>query len=38
MFRDLNGIAMWMAYSTFFARLGATEIANHYGRLFQKTG
>src|SRR5580658_3144195 len=38
MFRDLNGIAMWMAYSTFFARLGASEIASHYGRLFQKTG
>jgi uncharacterized protein (TIGR02421 family) len=38
MFRDLNGIAMWMAYSTFFARLGATEIADHYGRLFETTG
>jgi uncharacterized protein (TIGR02421 family) len=38
MFRDLNGIAMWMAYSTFFTRLGTTEIANHYGTLFDKTG
>jgi uncharacterized protein (TIGR02421 family) len=38
MFRDLNGIAMWMAYSTFFARLGATEIAHHYRTLFDKAG
>jgi uncharacterized protein (TIGR02421 family) len=34
MFRDLNGVAIWMAYSTFFSRLGGEAIAEHYGRLF----
>jgi uncharacterized protein (TIGR02421 family) len=38
MFRDLNGLAMWMAYSTFFTRLDTAEIANHYGTLFDRTG
>jgi uncharacterized protein (TIGR02421 family) len=38
MFRDLNGLAMWMAYSTFFARLDTTEIASYYGKLFARTG
>ena len=38
MFRDLNGIAMWMAYSTFFARLGTAEITEHYGKLFAQVG
>ena len=38
MFRDLNGLAMWMAYSTFFARLDTTEIANYYGKLFARMG
>ncbi len=38
MFRDLNGLAMWMAYSTFFTRLDTAAIAKHYGRLFEKTG
>ncbi len=34
MFRDLNGLAIWMAYSTFFSQLGGDAIAEHYGRLF----
>jgi uncharacterized protein (TIGR02421 family) len=38
MFRDLNGLAMWMAYSTFFAQLDTTEIGNYYGKLFAKVG
>jgi len=38
MFKDLNGLAMWMAYSTFFARLGTAEIAGYYGKLFDRTG
>jgi len=38
MFKDLNGLAMWMAYSTFFARLGTAEIAEYYGKLFDRTG
>jgi len=35
MFRDLNGLAIWMAYSTFFSRLGGEAIADHYARLFE---
>lgn len=38
MFRDLNGLAIWMAYSTFFSQLGGPEILEHYGRLFAKAG
>ncbi|MGO9833044.1 MAG: flavohemoglobin expression-modulating QEGLA motif protein [Polyangiaceae bacterium] len=34
MFRDLNGLAIWMAYSTFFAQLGGEAISAHYARLF----
>src|SRR5580700_7837378 len=34
MFRDLNGLAIWMAYSTFFCQLGGDAIADHYARLF----
>jgi uncharacterized protein (TIGR02421 family) len=35
MFRDLNGLAIWMAYSTFFSQLGGDAIAEHYARLFE---
>jgi uncharacterized protein (TIGR02421 family) len=38
MFRDLNGLAIWMAYSTFFSQLGGDAIAEHYGRLFARAG
>ncbi len=38
MFRDLNGLAMWMAYSTFFTQLGGEAIADYYGKLFARTG
>ncbi len=38
MFRDLNGVAIWMAYSTFFAQLGAEAISDHYAKLFARTG
>ncbi len=38
MFRDLNSLAVWMAYSTFFARLGGEAIADHYGKLFARSG
>ena len=37
MFRDLNGLAIWMAYSTFFSQLGGEAIAEHYGRLFERS-
>jgi uncharacterized protein (TIGR02421 family) len=36
MFRDLNGLAIWMAYSTFFSQLGGEAIAEHYARLFER--
>ena len=36
MFRDLNGLAIWMAYSTFFSQLGGDAIADHYARLFAR--
>lgn len=35
-FRDLNGLAIWMSYSTFFTRLGGAEVSEHYARLFKK--
>lgn len=38
MFRDLNGLAIWMAYSTFFGRLGSEEIAEYYAKLFSRVG
>jgi uncharacterized protein (TIGR02421 family) len=38
MFRDLNGIAIWMAYSAFFSQLGGEAIADHYARLFARAG
>jgi uncharacterized protein (TIGR02421 family) len=36
MFRDLNGLAIWMSYSTFFTRLAGAEVSEHYARLFRK--
>jgi uncharacterized protein (TIGR02421 family) len=38
MFRDTNGLAIWMAYSTFFTQLGGEAIAEHYARLFARAG
>ena len=38
MFRDLNGLAIWMAYSTFFARLGGEATSDHYAKLFARAG
>jgi uncharacterized protein (TIGR02421 family) len=35
MFRDPNGLAIWMAYSSFFSQLGADAIADHYAKLFR---
>jgi uncharacterized protein (TIGR02421 family) len=36
MFKDISGLAIWMAYSTFFSRLGSQEIADYYARLFAR--
>jgi uncharacterized protein (TIGR02421 family) len=38
MFSDLNGLAIWMAYSSFFSQLGGEAIADHYARLFASAG
>jgi uncharacterized protein (TIGR02421 family) len=32
-FEDLNGLAIWLCYSSFFSRLGGTAIAEHYTKL-----
>ncbi len=37
-FRDLNGLAIWMAYSTFFTRLGGEAISDYYAKLFARAG
>ncbi|MBK6690957.1 MAG: flavohemoglobin expression-modulating QEGLA motif protein [Myxococcales bacterium] len=37
MFRDLNGLAIWMAYSSFFSQLGGDAVADYYGKLFERT-
>ncbi|HVY45442.1 MAG TPA: tyrosine/phenylalanine carboxypeptidase domain-containing protein [Minicystis sp.] len=33
MFDDMNGLAIWLCYSSFFSRLGGTAIAEHYTKL-----
>ena len=38
MFRDLNGLSIWMAYSTFFTKLGGDEISEYYAKLFARAG
>lgn len=35
LFSDLNGLAIWMAYSGFFARMGSQAIEEYYERMFQ---
>ena len=34
MFSDLNGLAIWMAYSGFFSRQGSQAIEDYYERMF----
>ncbi len=36
MFRDLNGLAIWMAYSTFFSSLGGEAVSDYYEKLFSR--
>ncbi|MGD0677477.1 MAG: flavohemoglobin expression-modulating QEGLA motif protein [Polyangiaceae bacterium] len=38
MFRDVSGLAIWMAYSTFFSQLGAEALADHYAKVFAQVG
>ncbi len=37
MFKDLNGLAIWMAYSSFFSELGGEAVTDFYGKLFART-
>jgi uncharacterized protein (TIGR02421 family) len=32
-FDDMNGLAIWMCYSSFFSRLGGTAITEHYAKM-----
>jgi uncharacterized protein (TIGR02421 family) len=32
-FDDMNGLAIWICYSSFFSRLGGTAIAEHYAKM-----
>ncbi|MFO0760837.1 MAG: flavohemoglobin expression-modulating QEGLA motif protein [Byssovorax sp.] len=32
-FDDMNGLAIWMCYATFFSHLGGTALAEHYQKL-----
>jgi uncharacterized protein (TIGR02421 family) len=35
-FRDMNGLAIWMAYSSFLSRLGGSELEKHYEQIFRR--
>ncbi|CAN96090.1 MULTISPECIES: flavohemoglobin expression-modulating QEGLA motif protein [Sorangium] len=35
-FDDMNGLAIWICYSSFFSRLGGTALAEHYGRMLER--
>lgn len=36
MFDDMNGLAIWICYSSFFSRLGGTAIAEHYAKMMSR--
>ncbi|WP_437478804.1 flavohemoglobin expression-modulating QEGLA motif protein [Sorangium sp. So ce1014] len=35
LFDDMNGLAIWICYSSFFSRLGGAALAEHYGRMLE---
>lgn len=35
-FKDLNGLAVWMSYSSFFNQVDLKRIQEHYGKLFKE--
>lgn len=35
-FRDLNGLAVWMSFSSFFNRVDLASVQAHYNRLFSR--
>jgi uncharacterized protein (TIGR02421 family) len=36
MFRDMNGLSIWTAYSNFFFRMGGSVVDDHYAKLFRR--
>ncbi|MCK6589768.1 MAG: flavohemoglobin expression-modulating QEGLA motif protein [Polyangiaceae bacterium] len=36
MFDDMNGLAIWICYSSFFSRLGGTAIVEHYAKIMSR--
>ncbi len=36
MFRDMNALAIWTAYSNFFFRMGGNVVDDHYAKLFRR--
>jgi len=36
MFRDMNGLAIWTAYSNFFFRMGGSVVDDYYAKLFRR--
>lgn len=36
MFQDLNGLSIWMAYSSLFSQMGVDEMFDHYEHMFRQ--
>jgi uncharacterized protein (TIGR02421 family) len=36
MFSDLNGLSIWMAYSSLFSQMGVDEMFDHYEQMFRQ--
>ena len=36
MFRDMNGLSIWTAYSNFFFRMGGSVVDDYYAKLFRR--
>jgi hypothetical protein len=34
-FRDMNGVAVWMSFSSFFNQVNLKKIQEHYDKLFE---
>jgi hypothetical protein len=38
MFSDLNGLSIWMAYSSFFSQMGVHEMFDYYEQMLRAAG
>lgn len=36
LFRDMNGLAIWMSFSSFFAKMGTNPVMDYYARVFRR--